>query len=97
MLPSHENIKALSVFGSSILLIYLSDRTSIFLKGYKQYNPWAFGVWAVFSLALGLYTLQKGDKDLGFLSRQQTDEWKGWMQGMFFAIIFPYIKSHIPL
>lgn len=91
MLPSHENIKALSIFGSSILLIYLSDRTSIFLKVSKQYNSWAFGIWAVSSLALGLYTLQKGDKDLGFLSRQQTDEWKGWMQVV--ILIYHYLGA----
>lgn len=84
ILPTNENIKASIIFGLSILLIYLSDRTHVFLKGQKQYNPWTFGIWSLFSLIVGISTLQKSDKDLGFLSRQQTDEWKGWMQSMLF-------------
>ncbi|GJJ09437.1 hypothetical protein Clacol_003659 [Clathrus columnatus] len=91
MLPSKENITALSTFGLSILLIYLSDRTHVFLKEQKQYNRWEFGVWSLLILALGLYTLQRSDKDLGFLSRQQTDEWKGWMQIV--ILIYHYLGA----
>lgn len=41
-----------------------------------------FGFLCFISLAIGLASIKQGDKDLGFLNREQTDEWKGWMQGM---------------
>jgi len=64
--------------------MYLADRTTIWDKEQKQYDPWVVGGWMVFSLALGLATVKKADKDLGFLNREQTDEWKGWMQSTFY-------------
>lgn len=61
-------------------LIYLADRTNFWLKEQKQFSPWVFTFLSLLSLVAGLGTMRQADKDLGFLNREQTDEWKGWMQ-----------------
>ena len=78
--PGEPNVMPLSIFGMAIFLMLIADRTPIWLKEQKQYNPWVFGGWIAFTLAIGLSTMRRADKDLGFLNREQTDEWKGWMQ-----------------
>lgn len=64
----------------SVALIYVADRTSFWLKEQKQFDPWSFGILNFLALAGGIVTSSRGEKDLGFLNREQTDEWKGWMQ-----------------
>ena len=61
-------------------MIYIADRTGFWLKEQKQFEPWTFGCLCLASLAVGLATVKRADKDMGFLNRDQTDEWKGWMQ-----------------
>ncbi|KAI1793823.1 O-acetyltransferase [Ganoderma leucocontextum] len=68
------------VFSFASAMIFLADRTGYWLKEQKQFDPWTFTFLTLLSLALGLLTVTRGDKDLGFLNREQTDEWKGWMQ-----------------
>ena len=70
----------LSIFGAGVVLQFFSDRTGVWLKEQKQFDPWVFAGLCLASLGLGFATLKKSDKDLGFLNRDQTDEWKGWMQ-----------------
>ncbi|PPQ70495.1 hypothetical protein CVT26_014002 [Gymnopilus dilepis] len=68
------------VFSMSIALIYLADRTTLWEKEQKQFNAWTFGSLSVIALTIGFLSLQGSDTDLGFLNREQTEEWKGWMQ-----------------
>jgi hypothetical protein len=75
-----ENEIPALVLSASLLLIYVADRTGLWLKEQKQFDFWAFTFLSVGCLACGIFTLKRGDKDLGFLNRDQTDEWKGWMQ-----------------
>jgi len=63
-------------------IIYFADRTGLWFKEQKQFNPWVFAFLSFASLSVGLATVRRGDKDLGFLNRDQSDEWKGWMQSM---------------
>ncbi|GLB36055.1 putative 10 TM Acyl Transferase domain found in Cas1p [Lyophyllum shimeji] len=68
------------VFSIGTALVFVADRTGLWLKEQKQFNPWTFGFLCLASLCAGLATVKRSDKDLGFLNRDQTDEWKGWMQ-----------------
>lgn len=69
------------IFGIAICTMFIADRTGFWLKEQKQFSPTTFGFLSLCSLGLGLLTLKRGDKDMGFMNREQTDEWKGWMQG----------------
>ena len=77
---SHEALAPL-IISFSLLLIYFADRSDLWMKEQRQFDPWIFGVLCLIVLALGLATISRVEKDLGFLNRDQTDEWKGWMQG----------------
>jgi len=69
------------IFGLAVGMMFIADRTGFWLKEQKQFNSTTFGFLSLCSLGLGLLTLKRADKDMGFLHREQTDEWKGWMQG----------------
>jgi hypothetical protein len=70
------------IISLSLLLIYLADRSGLWMKEQRQFDPWVFGALCLITLGVGLATVSHAEKDLGFLNRDQTDEWKGWMQGM---------------
>ena len=68
------------IVSGAVALMYVADRTGFWFKEQKQFDPWFFGALSVLALVVGLGTAKRADKDLGFLNREQTDEWKGWMQ-----------------
>ncbi|KAF8632622.1 hypothetical protein AX15_001823 [Amanita polypyramis BW_CC] len=83
------------VLSISIAAIFLADRTGIWLKEQKHFDSWTFGLLCFGSLLVGLASVKRSDKDLGLLNREQTDEWKGWMQ--IAILIYHYLgASKIP-
>lgn len=54
--------------------MYFTDRTSLYLKIQKQFDFWPFTIAMIATLILGLVTMKKPEKDMGFLNRDQTDE-----------------------
>ncbi|CCX30422.1 10 TM acyl transferase domain found in Cas1p-domain-containing protein [Pyronema domesticum] len=89
--PSRKTIQALTVFGLAVVYCFYADRTQVFSKFHKQYTNYSFFVLTFMWVLPGLWSLKRTDKpfqqpssDMSFMSREQTDEWKGWMQ---FAIL----------
>ncbi|KIM48284.1 hypothetical protein M413DRAFT_440005 [Hebeloma cylindrosporum] len=68
------------IISGALALIYVADRSDFWLKEQKQFNAWSFGALCASLLVVGLSTVKCGENDMGFLNRNQTDEWKGWMQ-----------------
>jgi hypothetical protein len=78
--PRDEFAIPLSLFGLAIGLCFVADRTGLWLKEHKYFDPIYFTALCCIACIAGLITMQNGSQDLGFLNREQTNEWKGWMQ-----------------
>jgi N-acetylneuraminate 9-O-acetyltransferase len=102
-LPSHETMSALSLFGLVVCFCFYTDRTQIFEKSQKLFRQRQFLMACLVALALGLISIRRSKSpisrrsspltiyDQGFLSRNQSDEWKGWMQC--FILIYHYTNG----
>lgn len=77
-----NELRAGAEMAAILAFMYVCDRTEIFSKAKKIYDPQQFwGCWALLCL-VALCTVRKLDNAKP-LQREQTDEWKGWMQLMF--------------
>ncbi|KAL7976638.1 hypothetical protein Chor_008587, partial [Crotalus horridus] len=58
---------------------YLCDRANLFMKENKFYTHSSFFIPIIYILVLGVFYTET-TKETKVLNREQTDEWKGWMQ-----------------
>ncbi|XP_050664615.1 N-acetylneuraminate 9-O-acetyltransferase isoform X11 [Leptidea sinapis] len=75
-------ITALAKLGMIMLYFYLCDRTNFFMKENKYYSEWSFWLPVGYVVALGLFFTDesRSSSHSRVLHREQTNEWKGWMQ-----------------
>lgn len=94
-LPSRRISHAITVLALAACYCYYADRTQLFNKVQKNYNTTEFWILCAFTLALGVLSIGRSASGSSpksphpsiqlvpapnYLSRHQTDEWKGWMQ-----------------
>jgi len=94
--PVHKSqLGTLRAWGEFIFYmgyIYLCDRTPVFSKGPKLTGSSRFWAVNVLILLCALCTLRSsGPGEMKPLQRDQTEEWKGWMQLMF--ILYHYFAE----
>ncbi len=102
-LPSRKVGQALVVFWLALCFCYCADRSQMFNKLHKQFSWKEFSILSGLATALGLLSIRRSKAssssklndlkttnipDQPFLSRDQTDEWKGWMQ--FIILVYHY-------
>lgn len=90
-------LRAVLILWTVLVYCYVADRTQLFEKLLKQYNNQDFFVFCAVIVIAGFSTIQLSstpqrpgqekppNQDQPFLSRDQTDEWKGWMQVLILA------------
>ncbi|KAG5826396.1 hypothetical protein H9Q74_003536 [Fusarium xylarioides] len=92
-------------FVLALLMCYYADRTQMMAKGSKLWQMKDFVALCIPCIAIMLTTIRRihspvpkdlsvdmQESDQPFLSRDQTDEWKGWMQ--FFILIYHWTGAH---
>ncbi|KAA8568343.1 hypothetical protein MFRU_029g00640 [Monilinia fructicola] len=103
LLPQSEVLGALMTLALAVCYCYYADRTQLFEKEHKQFHRREFLIASLVVFIAGLVSIRPSSSssssrgihevgvhsfDHGFLSRDQTDEWKGWMQ--FLILIYHY-------
>ncbi|XP_014666297.1 PREDICTED: CAS1 domain-containing protein 1-like isoform X2 [Priapulus caudatus] len=72
-------VSSLAKFGLIMAYFFLCDRTNFFMKENKYYSTLNFFLPFGYVMALGLFFTEDSKQTI-VLHRDQTDEWKGWMQ-----------------
>ena len=86
-LPPTNVMYALCTIGFALGYCFLADRTHALDKAPKRFSLLEFNTLVGIASILGALTVRRtksqassGDASPTFLPREQTDEWKGWMQ-----------------
>ena len=74
-----------------LFVFYVCDRTNTFPERTKSYSRDFFIAIFVTLAAYGCYQTLRQSKTSAPLNREQTEEWKGWMQVLF--LLYHYFKA----
>ena len=74
-----------------LFVFYVCDRTSTFPERTKSYSRDFFIAIFITLAAYGCYQTLRQSKTNAPLNREQTEEWKGWMQVLF--LLYHYFKA----
>ncbi|KAF4635344.1 hypothetical protein G7Y89_g2769 [Cudoniella acicularis] len=100
LLPPTNVLAALITFALVMCFCFYADRTQIFEKSQKHFQTHEFLSACVIIAIGGIFTAKRNKTSVtddpktstsvedDFMPRDQTDEWKGWMQ--FFILIYHY-------
>ncbi|KAM8982322.1 N-acetylneuraminate 9-O-acetyltransferase isoform X1 [Sarcophilus harrisii] len=77
--PSEVVLQSCCKLGLIMAYFYLCDRADLFMKENKFYTHSSFFTPIIYILVLGLF-YNESTKETKVLNREQTEEWKGWMQ-----------------
>ncbi|KAL2080022.1 hypothetical protein ACEWY4_023815 [Coilia grayii] len=78
-LISRGPLLAVCKMGVIMGYFYLCDRANVFMKEQKFYTHSTFFIPLIYIIVLGIF-YNENSKETKLLNREQTDEWKGWMQ-----------------
>nr|XP_018910627.1 PREDICTED: CAS1 domain-containing protein 1 [Bemisia tabaci] len=87
---------SLAKLGLIMAYFYLCDRTNFFMKENKYYSPVSFWLPIAYVLALGLF-FTEDSRYTKVLHKDQTDEWKGWMQFVILIYHFTGASKVLPI
>ncbi|KAI8609512.1 10 TM acyl transferase domain found in Cas1p-domain-containing protein, partial [Chytriomyces sp. MP71] len=77
--PTNKTAYAISILGLTLFGCIITDRTQLFIKVNKDFSVVDFVVMNLVWVVPGIWSMRVGS-DSTFLNREQTDDWKGWMQ-----------------
>ncbi|KAJ1921676.1 hypothetical protein H4219_000408 [Mycoemilia scoparia] len=93
--PAKKHLNALLVFLGILGVMYFNDRTTLFDKMQKNFDSTTFTVLFVATIILGGLTtmarIPSSPSSSLFLNRDQTEEWRGWMQ--IIILIYHYMNA----
>ncbi|BDA44067.1 probable O-acetyltransferase CAS1 [Coccomyxa sp. Obi] len=93
LLESRIYLRAAVEFGLIMLWFYVVDRTTVFTPyGTKSYSRDVLSfIFIVLTIVAFWKSLKKYNRGPDLLNRQQTEEWKGWMQVLF--LLYHYFNA----
>ncbi|XP_066441329.1 N-acetylneuraminate 9-O-acetyltransferase [Eleutherodactylus coqui] len=85
-----------SKLGLIMAYFYFCDRANLYMKENKFYTHSSFFIPIIYILVLGVF-YNENTKETKLLNRDQTDEWKGWMQLVILIYHISGASSFLPV